>query len=513
MTLRSRLAAGLVAIAIIFVGPLVFAITSLQRLQQDARTLRDREVDGSLVLGRLREGLNDLRRQELAVLFAPTDPAAWTLMQQQLTKVRNLADSLDHFELSDQARDTRDAIARVAAASQAEHDAGVKEKGHLADSISSHEFGPALARADSNVLIAETKLRTRTRQRVNDAATNTDRAKNLSISALFLAMLIAAVIAYRLTRSISGPVLDLREGMRAVADGDLKYQLSFPADRTDEFGQLARSFEEMQLQLGELDKLKAEFVSVASHELKTPINVIIGYLQLLDEGIYGPLNEKQKEVHRTLALQADTLLRLVKQLLDVSRFEAGGGRLDVRRISLDRVLEDLERAFHVLAIQRDVNFRVNRRGDLPTEVYWDQDRINEVLGNLLANAFKFTPQGGSVELSVEGMDDAVHVEVHDTGAGIPPDQLPRIFDKFYQADNQRAAATPGSGLGLAIAKQIVEAHGGNILCDSTPGVGTTFSITLPASAARRHSTVHAPSHPRESVTEQSPATASVGGPT
>jgi signal transduction histidine kinase len=269
----------------------------------------------------------------------------------------------------------------------------------------------------------------------------------------------------------------------------------------------------MQLQLGELDKLKAEFVSVASHELKTPINVIIGYLQLLDEGIYGPLTEKQKDVLRTLALQADTLLRLVKQLLDVSRFEAGGGRLDVRHVPLSKIFEELERAFHVLAIQRDVNFRVVRRGELPDEVSWDQDRINEVLGNLLANAFKFTPQGGSVELSVEGMDDAVHIEVHDTGAGIPPEQLPRIFEKFYQADNQRAAATSGSGLGLAIAKQIVEAHGGSILCDSTPGVGTTFSITLPVSAARRHSGLHPTSHTRELTHDESATPASVGGPT
>src|SRR5207249_7486431 len=132
-------------------------------------------------------------------------------------------------------------------------------------------------------------------------------------------------IAFWLTRSISAPVLDLRAGLRAVADGDLNYRLAFPAGRADEFGQLAQGFEAMTRQLGELDKLKAEFVSVASHELKTPINVIVGYLQLLDQGIYGPLTDKQREVLRTLALQADTLLRLVKHLLDVSRFEAGGG--------------------------------------------------------------------------------------------------------------------------------------------------------------------------------------------
>jgi signal transduction histidine kinase len=512
MTLRSRLAAGLVTMAIILIGPLVFAIQSLKRLQADAQALRDREVEGSLMLGRLREGLNELRRQELALLFS-NDVASRNAMSLQVEHVNVLAESLSHFQLPEQARDISAAMKQVADAAPAEYEAALKNKPHDADSISANLLGPALARADSGVLIAENVLRNRTRERVGEAATNTSRAVSLSITALMLALVIAAAIAFWLTRSISAPVLDLQAGMRAVADGDLSYNLSFPADRTDEFGQLAQSFEEMQVQLGELDKLKAEFVSVASHELKTPINVIIGYLQLLDEGIYGPLTEKQKEVHKTLALQADTLLRLVKQLLDVSRFEAGGGRLDVRRISLTKLFEELERAFHVLAIQRDVSFRVNRRGDLPDEVTWDLDRVNEVLGNLLANAFKFTPQSGSVELSVEAIDDSVHIEVHDTGAGIPPDQLPHIFEKFYQADNQRAAATAGSGLGLAIAKQIVEAHGGSIQCDSTPGVGTTFSITLPVTAVRRHSTLHPVSHPREPVAEEpAPAQASLTGP-
>ncbi len=453
MTLRSRLAVGLITIAVILVGPLIFAIRSLEGLHADTRALRDREVNASLLLGRLREGLNDLHRQELALLFTK-DAAARDAMALQLALAATLADSLAYYQLPTRARQIGDAVRQAAAAAPAEY-------------------------------AAERELRTRTRERVNEAAASVSRSETLSISALVLALLIAAGVAFWLTRSISEPVLDLRAGMQAIADGDLNYRLSFPADRTDEFGQLASSFEAMTQQLAELDKLKAEFVSVASHELKTPINVIIGYLQLLDQAIYGPLTDKQKEVHKTLALQADTLLRLVKHLLDVTRFEAGGGRLDLRRISLPKLLEELERAFHVLAVQREVHFRVERRGTLPDEVYWDLDRMNEVLGNLLANAFKFTPQGGSVDLTVVAINHDVHIEVHDTGAGIPPEQLPRIFDKFYQADNQRAATAGGSGLGLAIAKQIVEAHGGTIQCDSTVGVGTTFSITLPTQATRR----------------------------
>jgi signal transduction histidine kinase len=203
--------------------------------------------------------------------------------------------------------------------------------------------------------------------------------------------------------------------------------------------------------------------------------------------VYGPLDPKQQEVHKTLALQAHTLARLATQLLDVSRFEAGGGRLEPRVIQLDAILAELENAFHVLAVQRQIHFRVERHDGLPDEVYWDLDRVNEVLGNLLSNAFKFTPHGGSVELRLEPVDHAVLMEVHDTGAGIPPEQLPHIFEKFYQADNQRSARASGAGLGLAIAKQIVEAHGGTISCESTPGVGTTFSIVLPVQVTRRTS--------------------------
>jgi signal transduction histidine kinase len=111
--------------------------------------------------------------------------------------------------------------------------------------------------------------------------------------------------------------------------------------------------------------------------------------------------------------------------------------------------------------------------------------MNEVLGNLLSNAFKFTERGGTVELTVEPADDQVHIEVRDTGAGIPSTELPHIFEKFYQADNQRKAAATGTGLGLAIAKEIVEMHGGTIHCESTPGVGTSFSIMMPVRASRR----------------------------
>ena len=486
MTLRSRLVIGLVTIAVILVGPLVFAVSSLFRLRTDALQLRETEIAALIVLGRLRDGLNDLRREELALLFSK-DVASRDAMERELYHVDRLADTLAHYNLPTFASDIGTSIHLIAAAAPSENRAALAGDAKLADSLSANAFVPALNRADSVVRAAEQKVRERTSQRVEDETTRIAYITSASIGALLLAIGIAAVISFWLTRTISQPIFELRSGMRAVADGDVGYRLKAVRSRTDEFGQLAASFDEMTRQLAELDKLKAEFVSVASHELKTPINVMIGYLQLLEEGVYGRVEPKQLEVHRTLATQAHVLLRLVKQLLDVSRFEAGGGRLEPRAVSLNRLVSELERAFHVLAVQREIDFRVEREADLPDEVFWDPDRMNEVLGNLLSNAFKFTPRGGTVELILEPTeDDAVLMRVHDSGAGIPPEQLPRIFEKFYQADNQRSARAAGSGLGLAIAKQIVEAHGGSILCESTPGVGTTFSIALPIRVTGRH---------------------------
>ena len=244
----------------------------------------------------------------------------------------------------------------------------------------------------------------------------------------------------------------------------------------------------MSRQLAELDKLKAEFVSIASHELKTPINVILGYLQLMQEGIYGPLTDKQQQVSETIGLQAKTLARLASQLLDVSRFAAGGGRIEPRPIQFNAMLDELQRTFHVLAVQRQIDFCIVRREALPEAVVWDPERINEVTGNLLSNAFKFTQAGGSVELTAASADNSVVITVRDTGAGIPEQQLPHVFEKFYQADNQRAASTKGTGLGLAIAKEIVEAHGGRIHCESIVGAGTTFTLSLPVTVRERRRT-------------------------
>ena len=478
MTIRTRLGLGFLVTAVILALPLVIALRALDRLHDETVALRDNEFAASLLLGQIRVNTADLRDKEMRLVLAP-DPVNQEAMSAEIDTLSALTDSLDRYQLDSAARNVRLTVREVAQYAQAEYRNLLARQTAAADQISRDSVQPAITRIELWLGAAERSLRQRTLARVTETAEAGERARRLSALAFGLAAVLASLIAIGLTRSISRPVRDLEHGMAAVASGDFEHRLPIRPSRGDEFGRLAQSFQAMEQQLTELDKLKAEFVSVASHELKTPINVVIGYLQLFDEGVYGPLTPKQREICRTVESQAQSLSRLVKQLLDVSRFEAGSGRVEPRPVQLGPFLDELEQGFDVLARQRDIAFQVIRRRDLPNEVHWDPDRMNEVMGNFLSNAFKFTERGGRVELRADAIGDLVRIEVHDTGVGIPPDELPHIFEKFYQAGNQELAAQKGTGLGLAIAKQIVEGHRGTITVESTPGVGTTFTLTLP----------------------------------
>jgi signal transduction histidine kinase len=194
--------------------------------------------------------------------------------------------------------------------------------------------------------------------------------------------------------------------------------------------------------------------------------------------MYGELVEKQREVLQLIEEQTRALTRLVNQLLDLSRFEAGGLPIDPQPVDVRGLVGEVEKSFAALAVQKRIDFRVERADSLPQMVMLDPDRIrHEVLGNLLSNAFKFTPPGGTVELRATTEDGALRIDVMDTGVGIPEDELAHIFEKYYQVGAE--AKAKGSGLGLAIVKHVVDAHGGDIEVASEPGRGTTFRIRLP----------------------------------
>jgi signal transduction histidine kinase len=495
LNLRTRLALGLAVICLVLLVPLALSLRSLAGLRGEISAFGSQEFIGLARMAALRDLAGEIRERETSLL-ALRDRAGADALEESLGKLRAFA------------RDTGDGHAAPPAVEQAvaplvsqllellPREISAVREGHPedADSLAARAGQPALQALEQQIGVQEARLRRRANDRAARAGELVETTRMIAGLSLAAALAVAVLIAALLTRSISRPVRELDQGMAAVADGDFDRKLAIATGRADEFGRLAESYRAMTHELKVLDRLKAEFISVASHELKTPINVIIGYLQLLTEGVYGTVSDKQREVLGTVTNQAQTLTRLVKQLLDVSRFEAGGGRIEPRPFPLDLFVAELRQAFHVLALQRDVRFTTDIVGGAAGEVFWDHDRMNEVLGNLLSNAFKFTPEGGEVGLTVEpdGAADFLHaprlkLTVRDSGAGIPPEQIPHIFEKFYQADNQKAANQAGTGLGLSIAREIVRAHGGEIECTSSLGEGTEFTIRLPRRVERRGS--------------------------
>ncbi|MNS20120.1 Alkaline phosphatase synthesis sensor protein PhoR [compost metagenome] len=231
-------------------------------------------------------------------------------------------------------------------------------------------------------------------------------------------------------------------------------------------------------ELRQLDRVKADLVSAVSHELRTPLTSIRGFAEFLEDGIGGDLGPEQIEFVRHIQSNTLRLQRLVDDLLDFARLEAGTFKLAFRssdlRTSLTEVVESLE----PLAQEKQVHLDAGLPAD-PLLIEADTGRVEQVLINLITNAIKFTPPGGHVVVSAHRGPEHVEFSIQDTGIGIANDRLPRVFQKFYQVDATTTREQGGAGLGLSIAKALVEAHGGQIGVESELGRGSTFWFTLP----------------------------------
>ena len=230
------------------------------------------------------------------------------------------------------------------------------------------------------------------------------------------------------------------------------------------------------------NKLKDEFLSVVSHELRTPLNAILGWTSLLREGADDA--QELKEGLDTIDRNAQAQARLIDDLLDVSRIISGKVRLRISEVDLRALALGVVDGLRPAAEARGVKIALHANGEA-AEVLGDPDRLQQVVWNLVSNAIKFTPRGGAVELSVARAGSAVALEVRDTGQGIRPEFLPRIFDRFSQEDASTTRGQSGLGLGLSIARHLVELHGGTITANSPgEGQGATFHVEIPMIAVR-----------------------------
>jgi signal transduction histidine kinase len=242
-----------------------------------------------------------------------------------------------------------------------------------------------------------------------------------------------------------------------------------------------RLLSEQNQRLRELDRLKDDFVSLVSHELRTPLTSIRGYLELLlDEG--SELTEEQRRFLGIVDRNSERLLSLVSDLLFLAQIEAGKLAIEIGVVDLEKIVEECVETWSPVASARGVALTCDA-DELP-KLQGDRTRLVQVLDNLVSNALKFTPGDGRVEVRLTAADGIAALQVEDTGLGIPADEQPRLFERFFRSSSATKNAIPGSGLGLTITKAIVEHHGGRIELESTENVGTVVRVELPLTSER-----------------------------
>jgi PAS domain S-box-containing protein len=280
-------------------------------------------------------------------------------------------------------------------------------------------------------------------------------------------------LEYRMVRR-DGSIVWVQDSGVIVIEGGRRHSRGFVIDIT------ARREAELELerqndQLRQLDSLKDEFVALVSHELRTPLTSIRGYLELISEDTN--LTEEQTRFLETIDRNAQRLQRVVGDLLFVAQVEAGKLSLEDNNVDLNMVVEEAVHAAQPSAAAKSIALAVDL-AQLP-EIRGDRARLAQVLDNFISNAIKFTASGGSVTVTTHVQPGEVEIVVSDNGMGIPADELPLLFQRFFRAERATSGAIPGTGLGLAIAKAIITGHGGRIRVESEDGGGTTFRIVLP----------------------------------
>ncbi|SMD19116.1 sensor histidine kinase [Lentzea albidocapillata] len=294
------------------------------------------------------------------------------------------------------------------------------------------------------------------------STTGATRITLVALGILALAGFASWVTATQLVR----PIRALTAATKRTAEGDRTARVD---GGSGEIGELARSFNAMSEKLAETERQRQAMVSDVAHELRTPLGNITGWLEATQDGLAEP------DPHLIDMLLEESLLlqRLVDDLHDLAQADAGTLRLHPEPIALDDVVEQVVNAQQ----NREILLRAETT---PVHITADPVRLRQALGNLVANAVRYTPPGGEVVVKLFRWQDEAILEVTDTGTGIAPDDVPHVFDRFWRADKSRSRRTGGSGLGLAITRHLVEAHGGAVSLTSTLGEGSTFRISLPA---------------------------------
>jgi histidine kinase len=302
--------------------------------------------------------------------------------------------------------------------------------------------------------------------------------ESLAIAA-FAALVVALVASIFISRRVVAPLQEITQASLRIADGHFKQRVVVPdgdPQNMDELAQLAQAFNQMAERLEHTEQMRLQLLGDVSHELRTPLTAIKGSMEALVDGVLPAVPATFEQIEQ----EADRLQRLVNDLQELSRVEAGAYELEIQPIAIETLIQTAVRRMESQFQHKGITLSVSLTPDLPAS-QGDPDRLLQVLINLLSNACQYTPTGGEVCIQAEMRGEEIVISVIDNGIGIPPEHISRLFTRFYRVDKSRSRqAGGGSGIGLTIARHLVEAHGGRIWAESPgPGRGSTFAFTLP----------------------------------
>jgi signal transduction histidine kinase len=311
--------------------------------------------------------------------------------------------------------------------------------------------------------------------------------KTIALMIIVLIAIDAAIVGFYVSRSISKPIVELYNATKEVEKGN--YNVNLNIKTGDEIEMLSQAFNRTTLSLGkieeerkEIDSAKTEFLSITSHELRSPMTPMKAQLQMLEEGYFGDLSEKQKESIKIITRNADRLDNIICDFLEISRIEAARLRFDFRETDIVQTVQETVKFMDGFAKEKNIKLEVDV-GEIPI-IQADPDRIIQVLRNLINNAIKFSDENSKIKISSHKKDNCILFSVHDYGCGLTPENQIRVFEPFYQVENANRRRHGGTGLGLAICRGIVESQKGKIWVESKIDHGSKFCFTFPLNPVR-----------------------------
>lgn len=315
---------------------------------------------------------------------------------------------------------------------------------------------------------------------VADLSAPLSRIRRLIWLSTAVAAVLAVPLLYFISRRMTAPLQSMHRAALALAEGDFAQRV--PAAAGDEVGELGKAFNLIAARLQRLENTRRDFIATVSHELRTPLTSMLGFVQGMMDGTIAPdsFPEYLGRVHREIR----RLTGMVEELLDLARVQAGQAELELEPVDLAAAARETLERIESLAGRHGVQISSAFTAE-PVWVMADRRRLAQILLNLLDNAVKFTPVGGMVRLTTSLRRETGVVTVSDSGPGIPPEELPHVWERFYKGDRDRTPGAGGSSVGRALVRELVEANGGRVAVESTVGKGATFSVFLPLAPAPR----------------------------